>query len=79
MTTIKISIRNSRDANLLYRVLKKIPFIEKIEKADSLSDEKKLGQFQKIKNIMAAMAGPDLFKNISNPVTWQKNLRNEWE
>lgn len=79
MTTIKISVKNKRDANMLYRMLKRIPFIDNVEKEDSLSRETHTGQFEKIKNVMTAMAGADLFENISNPVTWQQSLRNEWE
>jgi hypothetical protein len=79
MTTIKISVRNKRDANLLYRMLKRIPFIDRVEKEDPLIKEKNTGQFEKIKNLMATMAGPELFKQITNPVTWQQDLRNEWK
>lgn len=79
MTTIKISVSNKRDANMLYRMLKRIPFIDRVEKVDSLTREKSTGQFEKIKTLMAAMSGQDLFKNITNPVTWQQDLRNEWE
>jgi len=79
MTTIKISVRNKRDADLLYRMLKKIPFIDRVEKADSLTNEKWVDQFEKIKKIMAAMAGPALFSDITDPVSWQKEMRNEWE
>jgi len=79
MTTIKISVKNKRDANMLYRMLKRIPFIDTIEKEDSLSRETHTGQFDKIKKLMITGAGADLFKNITNPVTWQQELRNEWE
>ena len=79
MTTIKISVRNKRDANLLYRMLKRIPFIDRIEKEDPSTRVKGTGQFEKIKNLMAIMAEPGLFKHITNPVTWQQNLRDEWE
>ena len=79
MTTIKISVKNKRDANLLYRMLKKISFIDTVEKADVLIHEEKPGQFEKMNAILDAMSGNELFKEITNPVTWQKKLRNEWE
>jgi len=79
MTTIKISIRNRRDANMLYRMLKRIPFIDRVEKEDLQSKDKDSGQVDKIKNLLTVMAGSDLFKNITNPITWQQDLRNEWE
>jgi hypothetical protein len=79
MTTIKISVRNKRDANLLYRMLKRIPFIDRVEKEDSIARDKGTGQFEKIKNLMTSMAAPELFNQITNPVTWQQDLRNEWE
>lgn len=79
MTTIKISVKNKRDANLLYRMLKRIPFIDNVEKEDTLTHETQTGQFEKIRKLIATGAGADLFKNIANPVTWQQDLRNEWE
>ena len=79
MTTIKISVPNKHDANWLYQMLKKIPFIESVEKAELLTDEKMPGQYEKIKNLMNSIAGSSLFKEIDNPETWQKDLRNEWE
>lgn len=79
MTTIKISVKNKRDANMLYRMLKRIPFIDNVEKEDSPSRETQTGQFEKIRKIITADAGANLFKNITNPATWQQELRNEWE
>jgi hypothetical protein len=79
MTTIKISIRNKRDANMLYSMLKRIPFIDRVEKEDSPGRDKGTGQFEKIKNLLATMSEPELFKQINNPITWQQDLRNEWE
>ncbi len=79
MTTIKISVRNKQDANLLYRMLKRISFVDNVEKAESNENEINTGQFSELSKLLAGMAGQDLFRNISDPITWQQNLRNEWE
>lgn len=79
MTTLKISVKNRRDANLLYRILVKLSFIEKIEKIDTEQVPNDQMQYSRLKNILIEQAGPNLFNEISDPVKWQKDLRNEWE
>lgn len=79
MTTIRISVKNKRDANLLYRMLMKLSIVDKVEKveAEELPDAKK--QYLKLKTILNVQANPSLFMKISDPAQWQKELRNEWK
>ena len=79
MTTLKISVKNKRDANLLYRILAKLSFIEKIEKIENDQPPAEGKQYSLLKSILSKQANPELFKNIQDPVKWQKDLRNEWE
>ena len=79
MTTIKISIKNKRDATLLFRMLKKMSFIDKIEKTDSLVSKEAGNQFLILSKVLKDKANPDLFNKLGDPVKWQKTLRDEWE
>lgn len=79
MTIIRISVKNKRDANLLYRILMRLSIVDKVEKIEpeEIPDERK--QYSKIKMILTTQANPVLFMKISDPAHWQKELRNEWE
>lgn len=77
MTTITVSVKNKRDAGLLIRMLKKISFVEHVEEVSEVSAP--VNQFEKLKAFLAANSESGFFNEISNPVTWQKQLRNEWE
>jgi DNA-directed RNA polymerase subunit F len=79
MTTIRISVKNKRDANLLYRMLMKLSIVEKVEKIDPEEIRQISKQYSKLKMILTAQANPALFTKISDPTHWQKELRNEWE
>jgi hypothetical protein len=79
MTTIRISVKNKRDANLLYRMLMKLSFVEKVEKIDTEETLNSGKQYSRLKMILTNQANPDLFSNIHDPIRWQKEIRNEWE
>ncbi|MCF8232318.1 MAG: hypothetical protein K9J27_09025 [Bacteroidales bacterium] len=79
MTTIKISVKSGSDANFLIRLLKSLNLELKIE---NINTEKELvpeNQFENIQQILEKHADPDLFKDISDPVQYQKDLRDEWK
>ncbi len=77
MTTITVSVKNKRDAGLLIRMLKKISFVERVEEVNEGSAP--VNQFEKLKAFLAADSATSIFNEISNPVSWQNQLRNEWE
>jgi len=79
MTTIKISVKNKRDAVLLYRMLQKISFIDKIETSETSVGHSHPDQFNRIKKIIKNKGNSGLFKGINDPVKWQRELRDEWE
>jgi len=79
MTTIRISVKNKRDANLLYRMLMKLSIVDKVEKIEPEEILYSKKQYSKLTTILSTQANPSLFMNISDPVHWQKELRNEWE
>ena len=77
MTTITVSVKNKRDAGLLIRMLKKISFVEHVEEVSEVTTP--ANQFEKLKAFLAANSETNFFIEIPNPVSWQKQLRNEWE
>ncbi len=78
MTTISVSVKNKRDANLLYRMLKRLSFVEKVEKIDRVGIHDSEKQYSKIKMILVAQASSDLFLKITDASQWQKELRNSF-
>lgn len=44
------------------------------EKPRNFSNKK-----EKLRAVLKKMQSVDIFRSISNPVEWQKKLRNEWE
>ena len=77
MTTITVSVKNKRDAGLLIRMLKKISFVERVEETGEVPTP--VNQFEKLKSFLAAHSESCFFNEIPDPVSWQKQLRNEWE
>jgi hypothetical protein len=77
MTTITLSVRNKRDAGLLIRMLKKISFVERVEEVTEIPAP--VNQFEKLKAFLTTKSKTSFFNEISNPVSWQKQIRNEWE
>lgn len=79
MTTIKVSVKNKKDATMLFRMLQKISFVDNVERIESDDLKRNRDQFLSLRKLLKSKAGPDLFKKISDPVRWQTELRNEWE
>lgn len=79
MTTFKISVKNKRDAILLFRMLQKVSFVDKIEKSEASVSPGSGNQFNRIRKILKNKADSGLFKGIDDPVKWQREQRDEWE
>lgn len=77
MTTIKVFVKNSQDASLLMKLLRAMKFVQHVEQIDKESNVS--NQFEKLQAFLASNTGSGLFKEIEDPLEWQKNLRNEWE
>ncbi len=76
MTTIKISVKNKRDATLLLRVLKKMPFIDCVEETNR---EIVPNQFNRLSEFLTKHRNTSFFSTEPDAVLWQKKLRDEWE
>jgi hypothetical protein len=79
MTTIKISVKSKRDAILLYKMLQKISFVDKIEKSESLDQKTKGNHFLILRKVLKEKGNSNLFSELYDPVQWQRKLRDEWE
>ena len=77
MNTIKISVKSNKDAVLLTKLLKSLNFVIKVEPVIEDNVNRK-NQFERINDLIEKKANSKLFKEIIDPVLWQKNLRNEW-
>jgi hypothetical protein len=77
MTTIKITIDNRKNAQLLTKMLKSMAFVKKIE--EDLPVSPNSNQFLLLKNLFESIEPNSIFRDITNPVEWEKNIRDEWE
>ncbi|MCF8371042.1 MAG: hypothetical protein K9H64_05425 [Bacteroidales bacterium] len=77
MNTIRVSLRNNTDAQLLMRLLRTMNIVENVqgEQEEILRVE---NQYNKLTKVLDKFASPSLFSKISNPVKWQKEIRDEW-
>ena len=77
MTTLKVSVKSKRDASLLVRLLKRVSFVEKIEEVEKF--EPPINQVADVKSYLDKNSSASFFSDIADPVTWQKELRDEWK
>jgi hypothetical protein len=78
MNTLKISVKNSSDANLLIRLLRSLNFVENVEEIKNESQRGKKEQYTVLVKLLSKIKKDELFQNIEDPVQWQKSLRDEW-
>ena len=77
MTTIRITVDNRKNAQLLTKLLKSMVFVKKVE--EDLPITQATDQFVELKKKFNNIKPDNIFKNISDPVEWQKKVRDEWE
>jgi len=77
MTTIKITVNNRKNAQLLTKLLKSMAFVNKVE--EDLPISQNANQLVSLKHFLNTIEPGSMFRTIKNPVEWQKELRNEWE
>ena len=75
MTTLKITIDNRKHAILLTKLLKSMAFVKKVE--EDLPVTKMTDQYVILKNVFNSIEPNSLFIKISDPVEWQKKIRDE--
>ena len=77
MTTIKITVNNKKNAQLLTKLLKSMAFVNKVE--EDLPISRNVNQLVSLKHFLNTIEPESVFRTINNPVEWQKELRDEWE
>jgi hypothetical protein len=80
MTTSKITVEDE-NAGLLKKLLQEVSFVKSIEEEkviekDIIVKETSIGR---IKEILDKAKGKSLFKDIEDPVEWQRKVRKEWD
>jgi len=77
MTTIKITVNNRKNAQLLTKLLKSMSFVNNVEEDLPISPNS--DQFVSLKHFLNTIEPNTLFRTINNPIEWQKEMRDEWE
>ena len=81
MTTITIIVDDERKDSL-ERILREIPYVKDIKVEGETQNEQLQEpptQYDRIKKVLDAARGKDLFKDIKDPVEWQRQIRKEWD
>jgi hypothetical protein len=74
MTTLKITVDNQKNARLLTKVLKNMSFIKNIEEENNVAPN----QYAILKDMLNAIETDIMFQAITDPVNWQREIRDEW-
>ena len=76
MTTLKITVNNRSNAQLLTKLLKSMTFVKKIEEE---IPNNQTNQYIQLNKILNSIEPGNMFPAIDDPIEYQKNIRNEWE
>lgn len=77
MTILKVMV-DDEQADELKRLLHDISIVKSVEEEQVNADVSNI-TYNKIKKILDSAKGKELFKDIKDPVEWQKEIRKEWE
>jgi hypothetical protein len=77
MTILKVMVDDDQ-ADELKRLLHDISFVKSVVEEQIQTDESNV-TYNRIKKILDSAKGKELFKDIKDPVKWQKEIRKEWE
>jgi len=77
MTILKVMVDDDQ-ADELKRLLHDISFVKSVVEEQIPTDESNI-TYNRIKKILDSAKGKELFKDIKDPVEWQKEIRKEWE
>ena len=77
MTILKVTVEDEQ-ADGLKRLLHEIDIVKSVEE-EQYSHERNNNPVNRIKSILDTAKGKELFKDITDPVEWQRNIRKEWD
>ena len=80
MTTFKVVVEDDQ-AELLKKLLQQVSFVKSIEEAAMADNghEESESTLERIKKIQQEIGNKNLFKDIKDPVEWQREIRKEWD
>ena len=79
MRTLKIDVSDSIYEHIIF-FLKSLPTnLIKISDEKEIFDDKKSSKKEQIEELFRTYSDTKAFKNIDNPIDWQKGLRDEWK
>ena len=73
MTTLSVTIDDTNKLQMLLDWLHSITFVKKVE-----VNESSTGNFDEVMKVLEQIPKGGIMKEISNPVEWQKQQRDEW-
>ena len=73
MTTLSVTIDDTNKLQLLLDWLRSITFVKKVE-----VNESSTGNFDEVMKVLEQIPEGGILKEISDPVEWQKQQRDEW-
>jgi hypothetical protein len=77
MTTLRITVDNRKNAQLLTKMLKSIVFVKDVE--EDITVNKSADQYKMLSQVLKTIKPNSVLNSIDNPVIWQKEIRDEWE
>jgi hypothetical protein len=80
MTILKITVEDEQ-VDTLRKLLQEVSFVKSVEEEPvvSIESDKKESAVEQIKKILEEAMDKNLFKEIKDPVEWQRELRKEWD
>ena len=73
MTTLSVTIDDTNKLQMLLDWLRSISFVKKVE-----IDESSTGNFDEVMKVLEQIPEGGIMKDISDPVEWQRQQRDEW-
>ena len=73
MTTLSVTIDDTNKLQMLLDWLRSISFVKKVE-----VNESSTGNFDEVMRVLEQIPEGGIMKEISDPVEWQKQQRDEW-
>ena len=75
MSTVSIVVEHANQAFMLADWLKNIRFVREV---NIYHDEQSCGNVNEVQRVLDTMNKEPIFVEITDPVAYQKTLRNEW-
>ena len=73
MTTLSVTIDDTNKLQMFLDWLRSISFVKKVE-----VNESSTGNFDEVMKVLEQIPEGGIMKEISDPVEWQKQQRDEW-